>query len=332
MEAISGNWDGPVSADQTRNPFELLTAPLSRPAQTIWAVGGGKGGVGKSLLSSSLSISLARSFQKVVAIDCDFGAANLHTWLGAELPKQTLSDFTTNKVTRLDDCAVRTIVPNLFLISGAQDTVNAAEISFEDKVHLMNGIRQIDSDFVMVDLGAGTSVNTVDFFLQAHVQFLTVLPEPTSIENVYRFIKSLYYRRLQIAPELASVRGLIELATGAGAGSKNIRTPSDLYREISNANPQAALAMKAILESFHPKLVVNQVRNQADSDIGHSIKSVCKKYFGFDLDYVGFLEYDSSVWQSVRRKKPLMLEFPNSKLVMSIDRIVVQLLKEKMAL
>jgi flagellar biosynthesis protein FlhG len=76
------------------------------------------------------------------------------------------------------------------------------------------------------------------------------------------------------------------------------------------------------IESFQPKLIINQARTQSDIEIGQSIQSVCKKYFGISLEYIGYLDYDSSVWQSIRRKRPVMLEFPNTRLVNHIDRCI----------
>src|SRR6516162_5960252 len=73
-------------------PMENLNFSGSRIKQ-IWAVGGGKGGVGKSLVAANLAISLARTGAKVCAIDLDLGCANLHTCLGIEIPQVTLSDF-----------------------------------------------------------------------------------------------------------------------------------------------------------------------------------------------------------------------------------------------
>src|SRR5690606_36451585 len=69
-----------------------------------------------------------------------------------------------------------------------------------------------------------------------------------------------------------------------------------------------------------------QVRTQADVDIGFSMKIICRKYFGINLDYVGYLEYDATVWQSVKKRRPLLMEFPNSALVANFDRIVHRLL------
>ncbi len=87
------------------------------------------------------------------------------------------------------------------------------------------------------------------------------------------------------------------------------------------------MRLKEQIEKFRPKLMVNQARTETDVDIGFSVKTVCKKYFGIDMDYVGYLDYDSAVWQAIRRKRPLMLEFPNSRLVSSIERVAHYLIK-----
>ncbi len=308
------------------SPFDAISIPTTTRVKQVWAVGGGKGGVGKSLVASSLAISLARAGHKVTAIDLDLGGANLHTTLGVELPRQTLSDFFSHRVHQLDQCAVPTGIPNLDLVSGAQDSVGVANIDFNEKVRLLQKLREVDSDYVLIDLGAGTAQNTIDFFLYADVGVLTLLPEPTSIENGYRFIKSCYYRRLKHSRHLRDIRNTIDLAMDS-KNSMNIRSPSDLFREVNRANPEAGMRLKKEIEKFKPKLLVNQARTQTDIDIGFSVKTVCKKYFGIELDYVGYLDYDSAVWQSVRRKRPLMLEFPNSRLVTSIDRVVNFLLK-----
>ena len=54
---------------------------LPQPPRLI-AIGGGKGGVGKTFLSSNLAVALARSGYRVVAVDTDIEGANLHTDAG----------------------------------------------------------------------------------------------------------------------------------------------------------------------------------------------------------------------------------------------------------
>lgn len=308
------------------NPFEHLNPSTFNRIRQTMAIGGGKGGVGKSLLASSLAISLARSGNKVIAIDLDLGGANLHTALGIEQPRMSLSDFFSERVKDLHDCLTPSGFTNLNIISGAQDSVSAANIRFHQKVKLMDKMRELDTDYLVLDLGAGTAINTLDFFLYSDMGLAVLLPEPTSIENVYRFIKSVYFRHLLLTRELRSVRPLIRMAMD----SKNplgIKTPSDLFREVNRNSPECGSHLKRTIQNLALQLIVNQARTQTDINIGFSVKSVCKKYFGLDMDFIGYLDYDSAVWQAVRRKRPFMTEFPNSQLVSSIDRMADHLLK-----
>jgi len=80
---------------------------------------------------------------------------------------------------------------------------------------------------------------------------------------------------------------------------------------------------------FRPKLIVNQVRTKNDIQIGFSMKSACQKYFGIDVEYLGYVEYDDCVWQSIRSKRPLMIEYPFSRPSRCIERIVHNLLRKE---
>ena len=321
---------GDVSAGDTgssSSPLDhLIPGTKQGRLRQIWAVGGGKGGVGKSLIASGMSIALARTGAKVIAIDLDLGGANLHTTLGVDLPKQTLGDFLSHRVSDLNACVVPTTIPNLSIISGAQDSVGVSNLKVSQQTELLKQIRQLDADYIVFDLGAGTHFSTIHFFLHSQVGIITLLPEPTSIENSYRFIKSAYYHYLYRSPSLSDIRPLIELAMDP-KNPLGIRSPADLFSEVNKTNPEYGNRLKQQIEHFRPHLVINQTRTQTDVEIGYSIKTVCKKYFGFELDYAGFLDYDSSVWQAVRRKRPLMMEFPNSKVVSGIEHITANLVK-----
>ena len=296
-------------------------------SQQIWAVGGGKGGVGKSLFAANISIFLALLGNKVVCIDLDLGGANLHTCLGIPIPDQTLSDYVTKKSRYLEDIITPTPIKNLSIISGAQDSIGMANLKRIQKAKLMSKLNKIDADYVIFDLGAGTTFNTLDFFLMAHKGILMVLPEPTSIENTYRFIKSIHHRKLVHIEELLDIRPLINQVMNTKIG-KNI-SPSQLVDRAIDLDPDLGEKLRFEIDRLRPKLVVNQVRTQSDIDIGFSMKSICKKYFGVHLDYVGYLDYDSAVWQSVKKRRPLLMEFPNCKLINNFDRIVNRLLDEE---
>ncbi len=293
----------------------------------IWAIGGGKGGVGKSLVSANVAICLALMGNKVVAVDLDLGGANLHTCLGLPIPQTTLSDYVSKKVTNFEDLLVSTPINNLKIISGAQDELGMANLKHMHKNQIIRKLHELDADYILFDLGAGTAFNTIDFFITADKGILVVLPEPTSIENTYRFIKSVFYRRLKMVEGVSEIQEMIDESMNAKLSLGGTTSPSDLLRRISEINPEVGLRAKMEMAHFRPNLIINQVRSQADIDIGYSIQSICRKYFGIEMTFPGYLDYDQSVWQSVRKRKPLLIEYPNSKLVNNFDRIVNRLIE-----
>jgi flagellar biosynthesis protein FlhG len=306
---------------------EMDNEALLPSSKKIWAVGGGKGGVGKSLVSANVAICLALMGNKVVAVDLDLGGANLHTCLGLPIPSVTLSDYISKKITNFEDLLVPTPINNLKIISGAQDELGMANLKHMHKNQIIRKLGDLDADYILFDLGAGTAFNTIDFFITADKGILVVLPEPTSIENTYRFLKSVFYRRLKMVEGIAELEPMILESLNAKVTSGNSASPADLIRRISEHNPELGLRVKAEMAEFRPNLIINQVRSQADIDIGYSIQSICRRYFGIEMTFPGYLDYDQSVWQSVRKRKPLLIEYPNSKLVNNFDRIVHRLIE-----
>lgn len=281
--------------------------------------------MGKSLVTANTSICLALMGYKVVTVDLDLGGANMHTCLGIPIPEKTLSDYISKKVANINDLLVPTPIKNLQIISGAQDELGIANLKQMHKNKILSKLGDLDADYVLLDLGAGTSFNTLDFFISADKGILVILPEPTSIENTYRFIKSVYHRRLKMIEELLGIQPLINQAMNAKLSTPQ-NTPVELVKKVIEINPEMGQRLQREISKFSPQIIMNQVRSQNDIDIGFSIQNVCKRYFGVNIDYLGYLDYDASVWQSVKKRKPLLMEFPNSKLVNNFDRIVQKLL------
>jgi hypothetical protein len=84
----------------------------------VWAVGGGKRGVGKSTISIFLAFWLARMGKQTILMDVDLGGANLHNLLGIKSPPRTINDFITKRYNSLEDIYTNTEIENLRLISG----------------------------------------------------------------------------------------------------------------------------------------------------------------------------------------------------------------------
>src|SRR4029077_19314224 len=86
----------------------------------VVAVGGGRGGVGKSLVAANVGVFLATLGKRVIAIDASFGAPNLHLFAGVPRPARSLYE-TIAAAVPLAELAVATHVPGLRLISGVYD-------------------------------------------------------------------------------------------------------------------------------------------------------------------------------------------------------------------
>lgn len=302
--------------------------PLRRSgdsANTIWAIGGGKGGVGKSFISSNIAMCLARLGRPVTLVDLDLGGANLHTYLGGKAPEVSLSDFTSGRVRDLNQITVRTEVSGLSYISGSNDSLNAAELDPQSRDNLIQAIKCLPTSHVILDLGAGTSANTLDFFLAAQRKIVAVTPEPTSIENTYRFLKSSFYRQLKSAERDLGLEGLIEEAMDA-KNQHGIRAPSDLIRHVSSRDQQTGTRLLEKISEFEIQILLNQVRTRQDIDVGTSMSTVCRKYFGIEAQFLGYIDHDNAVWQALRKRRPLMVEYPNSAIVGQFLRITKQLI------
>jgi flagellar biosynthesis protein FlhG len=289
-------------------------------------VGGGKGGIGKSFLVANLATVAARSGRRVILIDADLGGANLHTCLGVRAGERvSLSDYFEDRVVDLEKVAIETPIPGLRLILGALGHTGKAETTQEQRATLLRAVRRLPADLVIFDLAAGTDRSTIDFFLEADDGFVVTTPEPTAIENAYAFLRAAFYRRLASALQESNVRELIRVAMDQ-RNERGIRTPGDLLGAVEQIDRAEAERFRRVLEGFRPHLVVNQVRDTEEVKMGFSITSVCKKYFGIDIDYAGYICFDDNVWRSVKDRRPLVLAYPTSDGALYVRRIVKKLL------
>ena len=294
----------------------------------IWAIGGGKGGIGKSVIAANLSIALSERGKEVIAVDGDLGGANLHNLFGIIYPPKTLDDFIRKEVTDIRDVLIDTEIPHLKLISGALDIVNMSNPKYMLQQRVIRHIRSLEADYVILDLGAGMSYPVLDFFLISEQGIFVVTPEPTSLENAYRFLRGVFFRKLRKLANQDEVKKIIELAMDRG-NPQGIRTPFDLLERVEETDSQTGIFLKEQIRQFRPQLIVNQVRDHKQGQLGFSVQSVCRKYFGIELDYLGFVSYDHNVYLSVQKRSPFIVTYPASEAARCIRDIASHLLDGK---
>jgi flagellar biosynthesis protein FlhG len=143
------------------------------------------------------------------------------------------------------------------------------------------------------------------------MSLLALTPEPTAIENVYRFMKSAFYRKVQVTSAGTGVQSLIDNVMDQ-QNAFGIKSPKDLMQHLANTNQLDAHRFLKDMEQFNLGIILNQVRSGRDIDVGRGVSSISKNYFGIPVRYLGHIAYDNAVWQSLRKKKPLLIDHPTS--------------------
>lgn len=312
----SGSIEGNNVNQQMRSvPYGSFQGPR------IIAVGGGKGGIGKSFVSANVAVSLAKMGYKVSLVDLDFGAANLHTCLGVASPKVGLFDFVSSRVENLEDIGVSGGIPGLTLYGGGQEFWQQIRPQSGQKIRLISKLQKLDSHYVILDLGAGTHVNTLDFFIFSHAGLLVVVPEPTSIENAYVFLKSVLFRKLQSIIKAVRHEAQTESLMASLGDPKISLPPFAQLQNFAKQEPEIGQKILQLIQMTQLGIIVNQVRTKSDIDIGTSMTQICRRYFGFSADYLGSAIYDDTAWKSVRSRKALCIDYPDAAVAQSLREI-----------
>ena len=282
---------------------------MTDPAKHICPIGGGKGGSGKSFVTGCLGILLAKQGYKTLLIDIDFGAANLHTILGIPHPDKSISDFINKKVITLEEIVVPTPVPELYFISSAMNNLDITGLAHEQKMKLLRHIAKLPYDYILLDLGAGTSFNTIDFLMISNSSILVTTPEPTSIENIYRLIRSVYIRKIRQMLNIYNYRALADEAERRNKKA-SINNPEVLLNIMKEVDPEKGANLEKALQGFHFKLILNQLRKQDNPSTGGLICKVIERHLSLKMHFLGNISFDDRVHNSICKKIPFLILYP----------------------
>jgi len=293
----------------------------------VWAFGGGKGGVGKSLVCAAVATELAQRGRRVVALDLDLGAANLHTLLGVLHPPHTLDDFLSGRTTDLEAACVNTEIDGLRLISGAAAILRSAHPRPGEKRALAEAFIALDADALLIDLGAGTHYNTLDFFNLAGLGVAVTSPEPTSIQNAYAFLKAALFRRVEVG--LRAYPWITELLVRAAQprGEGRIESVRLLMEAIAERSQEAAADARTLLADFRGRLVVNQAGPREERRVLGALGVVSRRYLDLELTHAGTLPTDPEVPRAVRKLRPTLLAAPDCPFAEAVAQLVDSLLE-----
>ncbi|MEC4889523.1 MAG: P-loop NTPase [Nitrospira sp.] len=285
----------------------------------IVSIASGKGGVGKSVVAANLALLLAQRGQRVVLADLDLGGADSHILFGLGNPPLTLTDFIDHRVPALADVAQPLPVhQNLRIIPGTGDTLATANLAYSKKKRLIRHFQELDTDVIVADIGAGTSYHALDFFLMADHHLAVATPDPTSVLDLYRFIK-LAAIRLVLSSFLA--RDVVAEAL-ADRDYSSVEEVLDVAGKTDEAGRGIA---ESALRSFQPALILNRVAGRARVNVPQ-LRKLLKEYVGGDLTLLGEIPDDPAMDRAVRSYRPVTVSEPNAPSAAALNRIADALL------
>ena len=169
----------------------------------ILGIASGKGGVGKTTISTNLAVALAQAGHQVMLFDGDLGMANAQLALGIQ------ADYNFSHVINGEKTLKEIVVrgpAGVHVVPGASGIGHMANLSSAELQGVVQSFSEFDQplDFLIVDVAAGISPAVTTFLKACHQTLVVVRDEPSSIADAYGLVKVLAtehdYRHIGLIP------------------------------------------------------------------------------------------------------------------------------------
>lgn len=293
----------------------------------IIPIASGKGGVGKSLVAANLAIALAQAGRRVVLVDLDLGGSNLHLVLGVPVVAQSIGSFLGKRNQNFDELIQESGVANLGFIPGDAEIPGLANLNSSQKRMLIRRFNALEADYVILDLGAGTSRNILDFFLISSNGLIVTAPTPTATVNAYLFLKNVVFRVLQSSVSAKSdgekyVKNLLKNRSSL----QRIYLP-EIARELDRVDPENGARFRTAIQRFRPRVIMNMLEDPKDAETINRLRRSCRQYLDTELVHLGIIYRDELQDRALQSRLPIIRYKPESILSQAIYRIAEKIVQ-----
>lgn len=279
----------------------------------ILIVGGGKGGSGKTCFSANLAVEIARKGWRVIVVDADLGCSNLDLVLGVRSPHSLDEFFNEQGCTGLEHFLCDTPFENLRIVAGASGALDIANPRYQQRLALIRELKRLDADLVIIDLDAGTHLNTLDLFLMAETSgVLVITPEKTSIDNAYKFLRSVVFRKIERFYRSGEVSRLLNRHDSLRSFFTAIEESAAFEQGLKQ---QTIQEMLGLARAVRPKIVVNRARNHYEAEIAAShLAKHARQRLLVEPQKIGHILFDTVVPEAVNSGVPYVVSHPERKI------------------
>ncbi len=287
----------------------------------IVPIAGGKGGVGKSLIAANLALALCREGKRVILADLDLGGSNLHLILGVRNAVQGIGTWLNDSRKPFEESIIETEYHGLRFIAGDAEIPGIANLAASQKNMLIRRLGKLEADFLILDLGAGTHFNVLDFFLISGRGIVVTTPTPTATVNAYLFLKNLVFRLIHTSFPRKSAGGEYLASLRKQKESFQRVYIPQLLERIEKADPKNYAVLQERLQGFRPRLILNMLEDPKDADKANRLRRSCEQYLGIDLEHLGIIYRDDIQDVALSSGLPVFVYKPQAVLSQAIGRI-----------
>ena len=296
----------------------------------IIPVASGKGGVGKSLLSANLAIALGQAGKRVLLVDLDLGASNLHLVLGHPGAKEGIGTFFTGQ-SKFEDIIHQTDYMNVSFIAGDSEIPGLTSLKVSQKNELIRSFNKVENnfDYLILDLGAGTHLTILDMFLLSPQGIVVTAPTVTATLNGYLFLKNVVFRMMYNTFKKGTpAYNYLETLKKDSASLQRLYIPK-LLEILEKEDSEATELLKRRMKEFHPRLVLNMIDDPKDAERAHRIRRSCQQYLDLDLEHLGVVYRDTLQDKALASRLPVIVYKPQSIIGQAIFRIAEKIIQSE---
>lgn len=177
-----------------QNPSRPTTRqPADTQFPKVIAITSGKGGVGKTNVTSNLAIALAQQGNRVCIFDADTSLANINVVMGLTV-QHTIEHLLSGE--RSVDEILLTGPEGVMIVPAASGIAECANLDPDQRRRLIGALQTLESrfDYILIDTAAGIGDTVLSFVQSAQYAIVVISTEPTSLTDAFALLRVLKRR------------------------------------------------------------------------------------------------------------------------------------------